>query len=113
MTQELRRHARFAAHDQRMRVSERTLQVLSRLPRKKRHLDLRGLAQSLEASLGDSIGNDHPERHARARARSPSSSSSEATVWSPMWPIRIVVSLSAPYPDPIVHPSRFRAETRS
>src|SRR5207245_2494664 len=94
--QELGRHARLAPHDQRMRLSELTLEHFSRLTGDRRDLDLRCIAELFEASLRDAVRDDHAKGHERVPPIRSSNSSSAATVWSPMWPMRIVESLRAP-----------------
>src|SRR5207248_8262581 len=99
------------AHEEGMRAGERPLELVARLTGAVHHLDVRSRREQLEPRLGQAIRHHHAHAHASCPATSASSSSSAATVWSPMWPMRMVDSLRAPYPAPIVHPACFSAAT--
>jgi hypothetical protein len=94
--EQIRGHARLAAHDQGLRAPERPLELVTRLAGAVHHLDLRGGRKQLEARLRQAVRHHHAHAHATSPASSASSSSSAATLWSPMWPMRMVDSLREP-----------------
>ena len=65
--QQVRRHARLAAHDERVRVGEGPLEHLPGLSGDQDHLDLRRPVQLLESRLGDLVRHHHAKGHASVR----------------------------------------------
>ena len=102
------RDLRGAAHEHGVDVRHRRGQRVARRarassPARSARRRAAGASPSGAIASATSTRNDALTTQAPARAR-PSSTSSSATVWSPMWPMRIVVSLSVAVPGAMVKP---------
>ena len=78
--QQLRRHARFAPHDQGVRPREGPQQLVARLPRDVGDFDFRRSLELREPGLGHPVGDHDAQGHTSVCATKASSSSSAATV---------------------------------
>jgi hypothetical protein len=93
--EQARGHAGFATNDEGVGAGDRFVE-LARLPRHVNDFDPGCTRQQIEAASRHSVRDHDTPGHAIACSIRGSSSSSAATVWSPMCPIRIVVSFRAP-----------------
>src|SRR5690348_14736749 len=109
----VRSHLRLAADDEGRRRRECGIQLLARLAGEVDHVNLRGGREQGDPGVSQLVGDDDANAHARVRSMRARRFSRDATVWSPMWPIRKVESFTPPYPVPMTHPSFFTAATRS
>ena len=89
------RDAGLAADDERVCSGNDAIE-LAGLPGDVDDFDLRSSREEIQATGRQPIGDHHSPSHANACPIRGSSSSSASTVWSPMCPMRIVESLSAP-----------------